>query len=335
MSISFLPIDKDAESVLTTGAKKELTYLDQFGSPRQPFDRMHRQYYDHKAQSPLEHVNNLTRYLQLAPYLIPGDDFLTTFCLRHPDLSQNNIKVTRAESGSGLRIHRILDWQHAVVLPLFLNATAPDFIANEADEISRTLRKPVMRQDLDQLSEEDQAIERELHRRRLVHFHYYMHTGAYNQRHWKAIASSNPSVITTFVQSSAPWEGETIQLLNAMLGLVGEWETLSSKSSKPAAECPVSFSEDEQATAEKLRASMDEAEMLWQCVSEFVGGCLRDTWVPTSRYEEAKALAEQLKGISLDQCKSEDEETAKKMIAEIEADWPLSDRPEGETETYM
>lgn len=34
-----MTIDEDAESVLIAGAKKELAYLDQFGSPRAHYQR--------------------------------------------------------------------------------------------------------------------------------------------------------------------------------------------------------------------------------------------------------------------------------------------------------
>lgn len=78
--------------MLVTGAKKELAYLAQFGSPRAPYDRFRREYYNYEKQPPSNHAHNLRRYLRLAPSLVPDEDFLGAFCIRHPDLTDSNIK---------------------------------------------------------------------------------------------------------------------------------------------------------------------------------------------------------------------------------------------------
>ena len=89
-----LSIDEDAESVLVTAAKKELAYLDKFGSPRAPYKGLRRECYNNEKQEPSDHANNLSRYLLLAPSLVPDDDSLTTFCICHPDLNLDNLKVS-------------------------------------------------------------------------------------------------------------------------------------------------------------------------------------------------------------------------------------------------
>jgi hypothetical protein len=42
-----MTIGEDAKSVQVTGAKKELTYLNQFGPPRAPYQRFQRAYYNY------------------------------------------------------------------------------------------------------------------------------------------------------------------------------------------------------------------------------------------------------------------------------------------------
>ncbi|TFY73597.1 hypothetical protein EWM64_g10415 [Hericium alpestre] len=85
---------EDAKSLLVTGAKKELAYLDQFGSPRVPYQHFRREYYNYEKQPPSDHAKNLRRYLRLAPFLVPDDDSLSAFCIRHPDVTDSNLKVS-------------------------------------------------------------------------------------------------------------------------------------------------------------------------------------------------------------------------------------------------
>ena len=136
--------------MLVTGARKELAYLAQFGSPRAPYKGLRRDCYHNEKQEPSDHANNLNRYLLLAPSLVPDDDALTTFCLRHPDLNLDNLKVSI--DSSGLQICSLLDWQHAAVLPLFLHAGMPYDIQNEEDEVSRRMTEPNLPDDFDKRS---------------------------------------------------------------------------------------------------------------------------------------------------------------------------------------
>ena len=197
-----MAIDKDAKSVLVTGAEKELAYLDQFGSPRAPYQHFRREYYNYEKQPPSDHVKNLGRYLRLAPSLVPDDDSLGAFCIRHPDLTDSNLKVST--DSSGLQILSVLDWQHAAVLPLFLLAGMPEVIQNEEDEVSRRMVKPRLPDDFDKLPEEKQEWERELFRRRLVHYHYNLSTAAHNRIHHKGLVYPlNPFRRRIFIHATA------------------------------------------------------------------------------------------------------------------------------------
>ena len=135
-----MTVDEDAKSVLVTGARKELAYLNQFGLPRAPYQRLRREYYNYEKQPSSDHAENLHRYLSLAPLLVPDDVSLSAFCIRHPDLSENNIKISK--DSNGLRILWILDWQHAAALPLFLHSGVPDVIQNDEDEASQNMIDP-------------------------------------------------------------------------------------------------------------------------------------------------------------------------------------------------
>ena len=226
--------------MLVTGARKELPYLDQFGSPRVPYKGLRRDCYNNEKQEPSDHANNLSRYLLLAPSLVPDDDSLTTFCIRHPDLNLENLKV--AIDSSGLQIRSVLDRQHAAVLPLFLHVGMPYDIQNEEDEVSRSMTEPNLPHDFDKLSQEEQIREKELLRRRLVHYHYNLSTAAYNRVHHKGLVYPFSNFRRRiFNYATAPWEGETIKLLWTLIEMVVNWKRFA----KDGTLCPVVFTSDE------------------------------------------------------------------------------------------
>jgi hypothetical protein len=314
-------IDKDAKSVLVAGAKKELAYLDQFGTPRAPYQCFRREYYEYEKQTPSDHVKNLGHYLRLTPSLVPDDDSLSAFCIRHPDLTDSNLRVST--NSVGLQILSVLDWQHTAVLPLFLHAGMSDFIQNEEDEVSQKMVKPELPDDFDELPEEDQYRERELLRRRLVHYHYNLSTATYNRIHHKGLVYPwNPFRRRIFIHVTAMWEGETIKLLYALIDLALGWAHFVTDG-KP---CPVVFTEEEIDAAEKLYQALAIAERGERWLRENVGYG-EETWVLAADYEAAKAFGQEVKRRILEVCEENE-------YAVIEANRPLVDMDEEELEEY-
>ncbi|QQK42180.1 kinase-like protein [Penicillium digitatum] len=158
----------DSLAALTAGAKKEIAYLTKFGRPLQPLQRLRREIYNYQAQSPLEHIASLEKYLQIAPYLIPqNNSAITRPVMRHPDLQPNNIFVS-----DKLEITGLIDWQHSVVLPLFLQCGIPNSLQNYGDEVSESLQIPCLPDNFNNLEEREQFEQAELLRRRQLH-HFY------------------------------------------------------------------------------------------------------------------------------------------------------------------
>lgn len=316
-----MDIDKNAESVLVSGAKKELAYLEHFGAPRSPYKRIRREYYNYEKQPPSDHVKNLNRYLRLAPSLVPADDSLNTFCVRHPDLTEHNIRVSR-DSGA-LQILSLLDWQYTTVLPLFLHASIPDFIQNEQDKVSRSMVKPKLPDDFDKLPEDDQEWESELLRRRLVYYHYNLSTATYNRMLFKGLVYPlNHFRRHIFIHSSAIWEGETIKLLYALINMVVDWGSFATDDTP----CPIVFTEEEMDAAQKLYDDLEYADGGEKQLMDLIGYG-EDTWVPTARYEAGKALGQELKRKTLEACEKQDYDA-------IKTNWPLDDLSEEELAEY-
>ncbi|PSN69915.1 hypothetical protein BS50DRAFT_618879 [Corynespora cassiicola Philippines] len=106
--------DTDLESALTAGAKKEIAYLTKSGQSLHPIQRLQREVYNYQKQSPLDHLDSLHKYLQIASYLIPYNKTSTRPTLRHPNLQPNNVFVS-----DELEITGLIDWQNCAILPLF------------------------------------------------------------------------------------------------------------------------------------------------------------------------------------------------------------------------
>ncbi|KAJ7066478.1 kinase-like domain-containing protein [Mycena amicta] len=311
---------QDAKSVL-------LAYLDQFGSPREPYSRFRREKYNFEKQPPSDHAENLRRYLRLVPSLVPDDDFLSAFCIRHPDLTINNIKVSI--DSNGLQITSMLDWQYAAVLPLFLHAGMPNDIQNREDEVSQSMAEPELPDDFDKLSQEDQEWQMELLRRRLVHYHYNLSTAAHNRIHHTGLVYPlNGFRRRIFNHATRAWEGETIELLFALMDMLFGWASFA----KDSTQCPVVFTEDEKAAAEKPIEELSSADMNESTLKDKLGFG-SDTWVPVAHYEEVKAVIDELKQMTLETLAGDDE-TTEEVYVMIKANWPYDDMDEKELEEY-
>ena len=189
------------------------------------------------------------------------------------------------------------------------------------------MAEPELPDAFDQLSKEDQEWERELLRRRLVHYHYNLSTAAYNRIHHNGLVYPfNSFRRRIFNHATAAWEGETIKLRYALIDMVRGWARFA----KGDAPCPVVFTEDEKAAAEKLYRALEGAEKNERMLRNYVGYG-EDTWVPAAHYKQAKALGQEIKRMTLE-AGAQDEETTEEAYAAIKANWPLDDMDE---EEYM
>lgn len=92
------------------------------------------------------HIENLNLYLLITSSLVPPDPTLSRFCIRHPDLQQSNIVVSRSPD-SGCQVVGLIDWQHASILPMFLLAGVPQRLQNYDDPVSQSMTLPSLPED--------------------------------------------------------------------------------------------------------------------------------------------------------------------------------------------
>ncbi|KAF5354038.1 hypothetical protein D9756_006957 [Leucocoprinus leucothites] len=310
---------ESVEAALVRGAEKELAYLQQFGRPLLPFQRVRREAYRYQEQSPLDHTENLHRYLHIASSLIPRDPGLGHFRIRHPDLQPSNVIVSRSPD-SNLHVVGLIDWQHTSILPPFLLAGIPQQLQNYDDSVSQSMTRPSLPEIFDDLDETQQAEEMELYRRRLVHYHYVKNTEEYNKLHYTALTDPMGTLRRRlFCHASDPWEGETLALKVALIQATENWKSLTGGDPP----CPVMFDSEDVRKAIKLDAEQRGADEALEALRNVIGFG-PEGWVPAEYYEEAMTRSKQLKEGGLAAAESEEER------AQIAAHWPLDDMDEKE-----
>ncbi|KAJ6489675.1 protein kinase subdomain-containing protein PKL/CAK/Fmp29 [Mycena vitilis] len=316
---------KNAQAALARGAHKERAHLERFGQLLLPFQRLRREAYQFRKQSPSDHIENLNRYLLIAPSLVPRDPALSHFCIRHPDLQVNNIIVSRSADDSGWQITGLIDWQHASILPLFLLAGVPQRLQNYSDPISQSMTRPSLPENFHDLDESEQIRAKEIYHQRIVHYHYVGNTMMRNKLHYGA--ETDPASLLLrrlFHHARAPWEGETIALKVALIEATQTWDTLTGG----GVPCPVTFDAEDVRNTMKLDEELKERDGDLEVLENLIGFG-DEGWVTAERYERAVAVTKECQQFLL--AKVMAESTAEEADI-ILSSWPLEDMDE---EPYM
>ena len=112
------------------------------------------------------------------------------------------------------------------------------------------MTRPSLLENFDDL-DETQEKERELYRRRLVHYHYVENTKEHNELHYTALTDPMGMLRRRlFSYASDPWEGETLALKVALISATEKWEVLT----EGGPPCPVVFDADDVRETKKLEA---------------------------------------------------------------------------------
>lgn len=274
--------------------------------------------YHFREMLPDEHIQLLQDFLKLAPHLRVHSDRFSRPVLRHPDFSPNNILVSPGDDIVG-----IIDWQHAVILPLCFCAGVPKHFQNWGDPFSEKLAKPETKlpQNFEILSADEQASTRELIRKRLIHFYYTAMTMKLMPDHYDALRRESLMLrAKLFDRTKAPWEGDSVLLKFALTLAIQRWP-LAAGDDKPTNGCsygggsippesPLRYSEDE------IRNCIDEhnqrAERMQELeeMRDFLGTDALG-WVPDiEHYEKSKVLIQSIKAGMLENSESEMERVA-------------------------
>jgi len=150
--------------VLKAVGEREILWLQRFGEKRYLRERFYMEFYDDQKVDPRVQIHHLLDYLKAASHLVPKVEQLNVPTIRHPDLSPSNIFIS--DSGD---ITGIIDWQHATILPIFLQAKIPKHFQNYGDDDSENFRRPELPEDFVNMTSSDKTVEMERYQRRQVH----------------------------------------------------------------------------------------------------------------------------------------------------------------------
>ncbi|EIN04687.1 hypothetical protein PUNSTDRAFT_146340 [Punctularia strigosozonata HHB-11173 SS5] len=204
-----------------------------FGRPLLPLRHMRRTAYQFKEQSPSLHIENLRRYLLIAPSLVSKDPAFHRFCIRHPDLQPSNIIVRRSADSGQCQVVSLLDWQHASVLPMFVLAGIPNGFQNYGGPVSDALTLPSLPEVLGELGEPRE----------------------------NGGGSSSPSALealslAAFTTTPATRGKARLELKVALIEAMESWKTLTSGE----ASCPITFNAEDVRGAMELDEQQNEAD---------------------------------------------------------------------------
>lgn len=316
-----LPIDRgpysDCKDILRAVGRRELTWMKQCAKPRFPYEPLHRELYAYKKVSPAGHIENLSRYLHIAEYLMPQDANLNRPIIRHPDLQPNNIFVS-----DSMEIVGIIDWQHTSVLPLFLHAGIPNELQNYGDEESEDLVVPRLPDNFAELNPQAQDEARETYRRRQLHFFYVSYTAKLNEEHWNAMRLEHVVLRQKLFQhAGTPWEGDNVTLKADLVQAMKVWPELTSDKEGTVPSCPFTYSPKEVEECLHLDSEQKDTNTNVEIARRRIGINI-EGWVPLDRYDEAKELDQKFKSEVLEAADTDLERD------EIQNHWPFDDHGE-------
>ncbi|KAL2070679.1 hypothetical protein VTL71DRAFT_13705 [Oculimacula yallundae] len=133
---------------------------------------------------------------------------------------KRNILISDSGDITGL-----IDWQHATILLIFLQAKIPKHFQNYGNDDSENFRRPKLVEDFANMTNSDKEVEMERYRRRQVHYFYLGYTNDLNKAHFQAIGKHN------------------LVLRNQLYNTVGRpWEAKWSEIASPEDNCPIRYS---------------------------------------------------------------------------------------------
>ncbi|PGH21522.1 hypothetical protein AJ80_03190 [Polytolypa hystricis UAMH7299] len=297
-------------------AKRESLFCSKYAKPRLHVERYLRELHGFGPRAPTTHSQLLSQYLQLTPHLnIPSTHRFARLVLWHPDFSPSNILVNSSDELVG-----IIDWQHAVILPLCLCTGIPKYFQNWGDPLSERLAKPEVKlpADFATKSLEEQAVIQETMRKGLVQFYYAALTMKQSPDYFDALRDENAMLrAKLFDRASTPWEGNSVSLKHTIIQIQRNWPMqLTCDSSRGDVEvqaegvCPVSYSDEEILQCCQEHDREDEKMKELEEMREMIGIDALG-WVPDSEHlEKARAVANMIKTGLLEHSTTDIEKTA-------------------------
>jgi hypothetical protein len=247
---------------------------------------MYREIFGLEKQFPSIHLDSLQKYLQTSSGLIPDGEELNRPVIRHPDLRPSNIFVSE-----DLEITSLIDWQHSVVLPLFLQSGIPD-LDGSIELAPNSPESPSLPDNLTACNDDSRQEQLgKFHQRKLHHF-YMTETSRHNPMHYEALTLPlSVGRRKIYDLTCAPWQGDNIPLRSSLISLAQQWAQITARPDVP---CPISFTLEEEQECLRLDELEQEAAEQLQGSMEILG-LGPEGWVPCDNFDAAKEAIDRRK----------------------------------------
>ncbi|KDQ15825.1 hypothetical protein BOTBODRAFT_107823 [Botryobasidium botryosum FD-172 SS1] len=305
---------KDPLSMLLAIAKRERDWIENHTifKPKPSFFEPLRE-----IQEPSAHVSLLDQYMAVAPYLIPADPTLVRPALWHTDTHHGNIFLSKeALADEKVVITSVIDWQHACIRPLYLQARTPRFIRyHDPALLSPGLEPAALPDDFSALSEEEQ--QEALSDVELANRHklYEALSLARNPEYHRALSPDMEELILMpYTYAGDTWSGGFVPLRESLLRVVAHWNLIA----RDGSPCPIQFSDEER------EASVDEAKA-WQRAEDMLValnariGVRDDGWVFPEDYDAAVAANIAIREMMVERFNDNPEDTRRRWPYQPEA----------------
>ncbi|KAI9839782.1 MAG: Phosphotransferase enzyme [Sclerophora amabilis] len=276
----------------------EIKHIKSYAKPRMNFHRSMK-----IPESPNDFLILLSRYMTLAPYLVPAtSNGVLARTLSHPDLHLDNLFVD-ADTG---KITNIIDWQSTSVCEMFLQRAVPPIFSHpNLCSFDQTTEGEPERHGTNKAEKELTDVLR----------HYEQLTKGCNPRRWAAWRQDYIPILTKPVSLvCSAWNQEDVfSFRHALLSVIVHWEKIA-----PEIPCPVQFTERE------LQLHQDEMELL-EGLGTIMHQLQDENLVPlggmvlSENYEQAQHINDQVREMFISLAENEEQRILCSKI------WPYQD----------
>lgn len=262
---------------------------------------------------PEDAMKLLAKYDQIASLLAPrsNDGLAASNTLWHPDLHLDNVFV----DPDSYKITGIVDWQSAVVAPLFYQCGVHRAFRHHKS-VQEGWVMPVKPDNFDTLTPDEQRkVDHDLESATL-HKYYELQTMKRASAHWDVLQrTSVPMLRKPVWLVTGAWENQDLFFLrDSLITLVAQWNQIF----EDGIPCPITFSKEELELHAKEEENMEGVGKMLSLLQD-QGVLLADGMVQPEDYANAVENCQKYKEIFLSAAKNEVE---KYLYSKL---WPYED----------